>query len=62
MYFVLFGGATDESPTYDVQPAPGVTLTFYADGRLFALSVDDALRVLGDEFVTEATDASRQCE
>ncbi len=62
VYFVLFGGASDESPTHDVLVAPGVTLTFYADGRLFALDVDDARRLLGDEFVASATDPALQCE
>lgn len=62
MYFVTFGGASDESPTHDVRVADGVTLTFYEDGRLFALSVDDARRVVGEDIVTAATDPALQCE
>lgn len=61
LYFVT-GEAEPDAAMRDVTAAPGVVLTFYPDGRLFALSVDDARRVVGDEIVTAATAPGAQCE
>lgn len=61
LYFVT-GGSEPGDVMRDVPVAPGVVLTFYPDGRLFSLSVDDARRVVGDEIVAAATAPAAQCE